>query len=268
MSELRGRAVGASLAAASIVAVFSLEPTKAAEVPTRIAGSASAYAQTYDWTGFYLGGHVGYGRGTWPAPCLTLMRGPLPVRWAASLSVCKVATILYSPSRAFVGIEGDMSFANFTRIPDRLTLHQPQQRNGRHRLHRTGTWTPGLRIRSLADLRDGRFFLVAVARSGVSGLCDEDKVLSTRTGWVVGGGAELAIATRSGARASNISTIGSAAISATFSIGRPIRVRLQPADPATWVEPQSSARPGKVRRSPTCRMHGQSLPTIGTCMAK
>ena len=64
MSEFWCRAIGAILAAVSAVVVYlTAEPAKAVEAPSRIPRSASADVPTYDWSGFYLGGHFGYGRG-------------------------------------------------------------------------------------------------------------------------------------------------------------------------------------------------------------
>src|SRR4051812_6281511 len=52
MSQFGNRAVGAALAISCIVA------------PTLSPGPATSAEVAYDWSGFYFGGHMGYGRGT------------------------------------------------------------------------------------------------------------------------------------------------------------------------------------------------------------
>src|SRR6476661_9331815 len=125
MSEFWCRAIGASLAAVSAVVVYlTAEPAKAVEAPSRIPRSASADVPTYDWSGFYLGGHVGYGRGHVTSTVFDPDAAPFAHSFGSLFVGLQGGYNFVFPSRMFVGIEGDMSFANFyadSRLATRLT---------------------------------------------------------------------------------------------------------------------------------------------------
>src|SRR5689334_10348675 len=101
MSSLGKRAIGAKFAIACVVAT-TLMPVPAA--PGEVA---------YDWSGFYFGGHVGYVRGM----ATSLVFDPAATTSGNSFGSLFVGlqggynAVL--PSRVFVGVEGDLSFANF-----------------------------------------------------------------------------------------------------------------------------------------------------------
>ena len=156
-------------------------------------------APYYDWTGFYVGGHVAYslGRGT------STLSDPDPTVFSNSFSS------LYGgvqggynyvfPSRLLLGAEADITFPNFQTFTDGLIF--------------TGGTVQGTTVTDqidyIATLR-GRFgyafdhwliygtggFAWSQARFGETpGLANaEDKILLTRTGWALGLGAEVAIA--------------------------------------------------------------------------
>jgi len=50
-------------AGVSALALLSVAPALAADLPARMATKAPAYVQVYNWTGFYVGIHGGYGWG-------------------------------------------------------------------------------------------------------------------------------------------------------------------------------------------------------------
>jgi outer membrane immunogenic protein len=50
-------------AGVSALALLSVAPALAADLPARMATKAPAYVQVYNWTGFYVGVHAGYGWG-------------------------------------------------------------------------------------------------------------------------------------------------------------------------------------------------------------
>src|SRR5271169_5412351 len=177
LTALAGRAIAGDLSGAI--------PAKAAPAPY------------YEWTGFYVGGHVAYslGRGT------STLSDPIPTAVGDSFSS------LYGgvqggynyvfPSRLFLGAEADISFPNFFEDGSMYMGGTPQ-----------GT-TVTDQIDYIATLRS-RFgyafdhwliygtggFAWSQARfgetPGVSNV--EDTILLTRTGWALGLGAELAIA--------------------------------------------------------------------------
>ena len=194
-------AVSPALLAGSIAAILvalagsagaadRVMPTKATPIP---------YANAFDWSGFYVGGHVAYslGRGT------STLSNPNPI------SVGDLFSSLYGgvqagynyvfPSRLLLGAEADITFPNFQTYTDGLIF--------------TGGTVQGMTVTDqidyIATLR-GRFgyafdhwliygtggFAWSQARFGETpGVAsNEDKILLSRTGWALGFGAEVAIA--------------------------------------------------------------------------
>ncbi len=164
---------------------------------TKAAPVGYAVPPAFDWSGFYVGGHVSYslGRGT------STLTDPNPTPVGDSFSS------LYGgfqggynyvfPSRLLLGGEADITFPNFFEDGSIFSRGTP------------GGTTVTDQIDDVATLR-GRFgyafdhwliygtggFAWSQARfgetPGVAG--DEDKILLTRTGWALGLGTELAIA--------------------------------------------------------------------------
>ena len=187
-----GAIVGMTLATAGGAAADDIMATKAAPIQY-------AVPSTYDWTGFYVGGHVGlsWGRGT------STLSNPNPI------SVGDLFGSLYGglqagynyvlPSRLLLGAEADITFPNFQTGADGLIF--------------TGGTVQGTTVTDqidyIATLR-GRFgyafdrwliygtggFAWSQARFGETpGVASsEDLILLTRTGWTLGLGAEVAIA--------------------------------------------------------------------------
>ena len=157
----------------------------------------AAPAPYYDWTGFYVGGHVAYSLGR----VNSTLSDPDPTASSNSFgSLYGGVEAGYNyvlPSRMFLGIEADITFPNF--LENGVTF--------------TGATAQGTTVTDqidyIATLR-GRFgyafdhwliygtggFAWSQARfgetPGVAG--NEDTVLLTRTGWALGLGAEAAIA--------------------------------------------------------------------------
>jgi high affinity Mn2+ porin len=179
LSALVGRAFAADLSA--------LMPTKAppAQVPY------------YDWTGFYVGGHVAYslGRGT------STLSDPNPTvgedKFSSLYGGVQGGYNYVFPSRLFLGAEADITFPNFFEDGSMYMGGTPAGTNVTDQ------------IDYIATLR-GRFgyafdhwliygtggFAWSQARFGETpdGASKEAKILLTRTGWALGLGAEVAIA--------------------------------------------------------------------------
>ncbi len=161
------------------------------------APSAPPPAPDYDWTGFYVGGHVAYGMGGGTST----LSDPGPTVFSDAFSS------LYGgvqggynyvfPSRLLLGAEADITFPYFYQDGAIFTGQTP-----------AGT-TVSDQIDYIGTLR-GRFgyafdhwliygtggFAWSQARFGETpgAASDEDKILLTRTGWALGLGAEVAIA--------------------------------------------------------------------------
>jgi high affinity Mn2+ porin len=164
---------------------------------TKTAPISSSASSAYDWTGFYVGGHVAYSLGR----ANSMLSDPNPTAssnpFNSQYGGLQMGYNYILPSRLLLGIETDITFPQFFENGTIFTGGTAQ-----------GTAVTD-KIDYIATLR-GRFgyafdhwmiygtsgFAWSQARfgetPGVSG--DEDKILLTRTGWALGLGSELAIA--------------------------------------------------------------------------
>jgi high affinity Mn2+ porin len=176
--------------AGSAGAADGVMPTKAAPIP---------YAGAFDWTGFYVGGHVAYSLGratsTLSDPDATVFSNGFSSLYGG----VQGGYNYIFPSRVLLGAEADITFPNFQLYTDGLIF--------------TGGTVQGTTVTDqidyIATLR-GRFgyafdhwliygtggFAWSLARFGETpGVAsNEDKILLMRTGWALGLGAEVAIA--------------------------------------------------------------------------
>jgi high affinity Mn2+ porin len=149
----------------------------------------------YDWSGFYVGGHVGYGRGYGR----NTLFDPNPTATDSSFGRLfggmQFGYNYRLPSRVLVGIEGDISFPNYldngiaasrstpaSAVTEKLDFVSTLRgRAGYAFDHWLFYATGGLAWSQARFLED----------SNSTG--NEDKVLRMRQGWALGAGAELAI---------------------------------------------------------------------------
>jgi high affinity Mn2+ porin len=156
----------------------------------------------YDWSGFYVGGHVGYDRGYGA----NTLFDPNPTTANSSFgSLFGGMQFGYNyrlPSRLLLGIEGDFSFPNFLDNGIVASRSTP-----------AGALTERLDFVSTLRGRAGYAFdhWLFYATGGLawsqarfleesSSTGNEDKVLRMRRGWALGAGAELAISSGWSAR--------------------------------------------------------------------
>jgi high affinity Mn2+ porin len=86
----------------------------AADLPTSLPIKAPVRATIYDWTGFYVGGQVGYGRGSLgpganPIPDQAVF---FPHSLTGMMSGFQAGYNLQLPNRVVLGVEADVSFAS------------------------------------------------------------------------------------------------------------------------------------------------------------
>ena len=149
----------------------------------------------YDWSGFYVGGHVGYGRGYGR----NILSDPNPTAGSSFGSLFGGLQFGYNyllPSRLLLGIEGDISFPNY--LDDGIVASRSTPSSAvTEKLDFVST------VRGRAGYAFDHWLFYATggfawsqARflEGSSLTGNEDKVLRMRTGWALGAGAELAIA--------------------------------------------------------------------------
>jgi high affinity Mn2+ porin len=150
----------------------------------------------YDWSGFYLGGHVGYSRGYGR----NTLFDPNPTAASSSFgSLFGGLQFGYNyllPSRLLLGIEGDISFPNYlddgivasrstpsSAVTEKLDFVSTVRGRAGYAIDQWLFYaTGGLAWSQARFLED----------SNLTG--NEDKVLRTRVGWALGAGAELAVA--------------------------------------------------------------------------
>ena len=157
----------------------------------------------YDWSGPYLGGHLGYGRGgaasgTAFDPDATSGSNA----FGSSFAGVQAGYNVVFPSRLFLGVEADVSFANFY-LDDQITARSTSRSVITDSLDYVG------RARGRVGYAFDRWLIYGtggfawsqsriVESPGSAG--NDDTALRTHVGWVVGGGAELAIAPQWSAR--------------------------------------------------------------------
>ncbi len=150
----------------------------------------------YDWSGFYVGGHVGYSRGYGS----NTLFDPNPTATGTSFgSLFGGMQFGYNyrlPSRLLVGIEGDISFPNYLDDGNVASRSTPSSAVS-EKLDFVST----LRGRAGYAFDHWLFYATGgpawsqarfLEASGLTG--NEDKILRMRAGWALGAGAELAIA--------------------------------------------------------------------------
>jgi high affinity Mn2+ porin len=205
---------------AAIIALAPCDPARAADVSVLMPVKASVI-RSYDWTGAYFGGSVGYGRGFANSTLLDPAPDNQSNPFGSLFGGAQLGYNFQLPSRLVLGVETDLAFANYLGADDVVSFRTTPQTDVAHRIDAIGS------VRGRVGYALGHWLLYAT--SGVAwtrasfqqqpGLVnDEDKVLRTITGWTVGAGAEVAFAPNWTARAEYLySRFGD--VTATFPSG-------------------------------------------------
>jgi len=177
----------AQAADATIPSQWSQLPLKAPPAP----------ASSFDWTGFYVGGHVGYSRGNARVNLVDDDMTNFNHRFGSVTAGLQGGYNYVLPSRLLLGVEADMSFPNYlsaddlawfrttpdTDIAEKIEFMSTVRGRLGYALDHWMVYATGGFAWSL-----GRF----LQRPGA--VDDIDKALHLHTGWAVGTGAEFAIA--------------------------------------------------------------------------
>ena len=162
----------------------------------------SAALQDYDWSGPYLGGHLGYGRGEASSTVFDTGATPMTNSFGSLFAGLQGGYNVVLPSRLFLGIEGDISFANFY-SDDQITARSFGQNLITEQIDYIG------RVRGRFGYAFDRWLLYGAGgfvwsqarlleQPGIAG--DGDQAIAKRAGWSAGGGVEVAIAPQWSAR--------------------------------------------------------------------
>jgi high affinity Mn2+ porin len=182
---------------------------------------AASVSSPYHWTGFYVGGHVGYGRGR----ANTTLSDPAPSGGSNSFGgLFGGAQFGYNyllTSRVLLGVEADISFPNYLSADDVAASRTGAASDVAHKIDYIAT------LRGRLGYAFDRWMVYGTGglawtqarfeqTPGVSD--DQNEILRRLTGWTAGAGAEVAIAPRWTTRIEYLySRFGSA--SATFPSG-------------------------------------------------
>jgi len=172
-----------------IVALGLNSPVTAADL--RLPGLPAQF----DWTGLYVGGHVGYARGDARFAIFDPAPQPSTDRFGSLFGGVQAGFNYMLPSHVLLGVEADISFPNYLGEDDRAwSRPRPDGSEVFQKIDYIATARG--RIGYLFDrwlvYATGGFAWSQGRFEQVNG-DTEDKVLRMLTGWTVGAGAELAI---------------------------------------------------------------------------
>jgi high affinity Mn2+ porin len=149
----------------------------------------------YDWSGFYVGGHVGYGRGNGrdalSDPNLTAANSS----FGSLFGGLQLGYNYLLTSRLLVGVEGDISFPNY--LDDGIVASRSTPLSA---VTEKVDFISTMRGRAGYAFNHWLFYATGgfawsqarfLENSSLTG--NEDKLLRMRAGWALGAGAELAI---------------------------------------------------------------------------
>jgi high affinity Mn2+ porin len=149
----------------------------------------------YDWSGFYVGGHVGYGRGYGRSALFDPSPTTADSSFGSLFGGMQFGYNYLLPSRLLLGIEGDISFPNY--LDDGIVASRSTPSSAvTEKLDFVST------VRGRAGYAFDHWLFYATGgfawsqarfleSSDLTG--NEGKVLRMRSGWALGAGAELAI---------------------------------------------------------------------------
>ncbi len=230
----------------------------AADWPVTRPVKALPVATAFDWSGFYLGAHVGFGWGRASAVLADPAVTATYHNFGGAVGGLQAGVNWVSPSGILLGFEADVSFPSYLESNAVVSALASARANVVEKYDMVGTARGRLGVASgpwLAYLTGGfawngaRFVNTTLAG-------DEEKQLRFRAGWVAGGGVEYAFAPHWSARLEYLySHLGGA--EAAFASGaryasttdfQSLRIGLNRkigdldsglSTPASWIDPES-----------------------------
>jgi len=174
-----------------------------------VAAAGEQRATPFDWSGLYLGGHVGYSRGNDDATYFIPGAQPANHNFGTIIGGAHAGYNVVLPSRILIGIEADATFPNFLETDDILVRRPTPQGIVEEKFGFVST------VRGRVGLVRNDWLLYATAGYAWSQarfietpgvIKDEDKVLRLRSGFAAGGGVERALTPEWSARAEYLYT--------------------------------------------------------------
>ncbi len=187
------RSLELALAGAALGALALGEPVLAADMPLK----APYLRPAFDWSGFYIGGHTGYSRGTSSA----VLSDPLSVRTDSVVSgVIGGVQGGYNvrlPSGLLLGVEADLTFPNYFSSNSIVSTLSGARSEVVEKLDYVGT------ARGRIGYANGHWLVYATGGFAFAGerfintpagVDIEEKHINVRPGWAAGAGLEYAFA--------------------------------------------------------------------------
>ena len=183
------------IASAALGALALGEPARAADLKLPV--KAPYLQAAFDWTGFYIGGHTGYSRGSNSAT----LWDPLPTATSGNFSGIiggvQAGYNWRAPSGLLLGVEGDLTFPSYLASNSITSLISTPRNDFFEQWDYLGT------VRGRIGYASSHWLLYAtggfaylgerfVNTPAVTGL--EEKHIAVRPGWVAGAGVEYAFA--------------------------------------------------------------------------
>jgi high affinity Mn2+ porin len=188
-----------SVLAGAGLGLFALDgAAMAADIPVRMPVKAPYLQPVFDWTGFYIGAHAGYGRGTSSA----VLTDPLLATTATNSSFSGVIGGVQAgynfqmPSGLLLGVEADLTFPNYLISNSIVGLLATPRSAVVEQWDYVGT------VRGRVGYAANHWLLYATGGLAYAGerfvnsppIGDEEKHLNVRLGWAAGAGVEYAFA--------------------------------------------------------------------------
>jgi high affinity Mn2+ porin len=151
----------------------------------------------FDWTGLYVGGHVGYTRGNAQATVSDAAPDNFRSSFGSMIGGLQIGYNYVLPSRFLLGVEADASFLNYLSADDLAWFRTTPDADLAEKIEFMAT----LRSRVGYAFEDWMVYATGGAAWSLGRFLqtpgftdDQDRALRLHTGWAVGAGTEVAIA--------------------------------------------------------------------------
>jgi high affinity Mn2+ porin len=187
-------AVGLATTFATAQAADTTIPSSWNQLPLK---APPAPASSFDWTGFYVGGHVGYARGNARVNLVDDDVTNFSPRFGSLTAGLQGGYNYVLPSRLLLGVEADASFPNFLAADDLAWFRTTPDTDIAEKIEFMST------VRGRLGYAFDHWMVYATGGFAWSlgrflqtpgAIEDTDKTLHLHTGWAAGAGAEFAIA--------------------------------------------------------------------------
>jgi high affinity Mn2+ porin len=173
-------------------------PALAADMPLK----APPIQSVFDWTGFYIGAHTGYSRGSSNAVLSDPASTATGNSFGGVIGGVQAGYNVRLPSGMLLGVEADITFPNY------LTSNSVVSSLATARTALTEQWDYVGTARGRVGYATGPWLTYATGGLAWAGerflnspaVGSEEKILNTRLGWAAGGGVEYAFAPHWSAR--------------------------------------------------------------------